>query len=79
MLISALSAHMIHINLNIIFYTHVQHSPTKTNYIKYYGNAHTHTHITVWNITPLRGPWCLVNILIICVFFVCLFVNLASN
>ena len=29
-LINALSAHMIHINLNVIFYTHVEHSPTKT-------------------------------------------------
>ena len=28
-LINALSPHMIHINLNIIFYTHVEHSPTK--------------------------------------------------
>ena len=27
---NALSAHMIHINLNMIFYTHVKHSPTKT-------------------------------------------------
>ena len=36
-LINALSAHMIHINLNI-FYTHVKHSPTKTIYIKYYLN-----------------------------------------
>ena len=35
-LISALSAHMIHINLNMIFYTHIEHSPTKTIYIKYY-------------------------------------------
>ena len=49
-LINALSAHMIHINLNMIFYTHVEHSPTKTIYIKYYTtkqnkNAlHTHTH-----------------------------------
>ena len=34
--INALSAHMIHINLNMIFYTHVKHSPTKTIYIKYY-------------------------------------------
>ena len=33
---NALSAHMIHINLNMIFYTHVEHSPTKTIYIKYY-------------------------------------------
>ena len=35
-LINALSAHMIHINLNMIFYTHVKHSPTKTMYVKYY-------------------------------------------
>ena len=27
--INALSAHMIHINLNMIFYTHVGHSPTQ--------------------------------------------------
>ena len=32
-LINALSAHMIHINLNMIFYTHVEHSPTKTTHI----------------------------------------------
>ena len=31
--IIALSAHMIHINLNMIFCTHVEHSPTKTIYI----------------------------------------------
>ena len=35
-LINALSAHMIHINLNMIFYTHVKHSSTKTIYIKYF-------------------------------------------
>ena len=35
-LINALSAHMIRINLNMIFYTHVQHSPTKTIYIKFF-------------------------------------------
>ena len=29
-LINALSAHMKHINLNMIFYTYVEHSPTKT-------------------------------------------------
>ena len=40
-LINALSTHIIHINLNMIFYTHVEHSPTKTIYIKY---THTHTH-----------------------------------
>ena len=41
--INALSAHMIHINLNMIFYTHVEHSPTKTIYIKYYTEKQTHT------------------------------------
>ena len=52
-LISAVSAHMIHINLNMIFCTHAEHSPTKTIYIKYYTKqktnknalqTHTHTH-----------------------------------
>ena len=30
-LIDALSAHMIHINLNTIFFTHIEHSFTKKN------------------------------------------------
>ena len=30
-LIDALSAHIIHIKLNVIFYTHVEHSPIKSN------------------------------------------------
>ena len=42
-LIKALSTHMIHINLNMIFYTHVEHSPTRTVYIKYYMEKQTHT------------------------------------
>ena len=33
-LINTLSAHMIHISLNMIFYTHVEHSPTKTTHTK---------------------------------------------
>ena len=47
-LINALSTHMIHTDINIIFYIHVKHSLTKTIYIKYYtekhANKHTHTH-----------------------------------
>jgi len=35
-LLNALRAHMMHINLNMIFYTHAEHSPTKTIYIKSY-------------------------------------------
>ena len=55
-LINALSVHMIYINLNMIFYTHVEHSPTKTIYIKFYiyknnikkkRTTHTHTRARV--------------------------------
>ena len=35
-LISALSTHMLHINLNTIFCVHVEQSPTNSNYVKYY-------------------------------------------
>ena len=42
-LINATSAHMMHINLNMISCTNVEHIPTKTIYIKYY-LKHTHTH-----------------------------------
>ena len=41
---------MMHINLNMILYTHVEHSPTKTIYIKYYMEKQTctrHTHIQI--------------------------------
>ena len=41
-LINALNTHMIHINLNMIFCTHVEHNPTKTAYIKYYSEEQTH-------------------------------------
>ena len=45
-LINALSAYIIHIiNLNVIFYTHVEHSSIKNNLHKVlYRNTHTHTH-----------------------------------
>ena len=35
-LINALSAHIIHINLNRIFYTQVEHSPTTTTHTKHH-------------------------------------------
>ena len=35
-LINALSAYMIHINLNMIFYTHVEHSSTQTTHTKHH-------------------------------------------
>ena len=75
-LINALSAHMIHINLNMIFYTHVEHSPTKTIYIKYYKkkyiyikthththtrtHAHTHTHTHAHTHTDCSRNWVLI-------------------
>ena len=46
-LINTLSSHIIHNinNLNMILYTHVEHSPIKDNLHKVlYGNKHTHTH-----------------------------------
>ena len=35
-LMNALSAHMIHVNLNMIFYTYAEHSPIKTTHTKQY-------------------------------------------
>ena len=50
-LINTLRARVMHINLNMIFYTHVEHSPNKTIYIKSYtknkNKTHMHTH-TQW-------------------------------
>ena len=44
MLINALSADIIHINLNMIFCTRVEHSPIKNNLHKVlYGNTHART------------------------------------
>ena len=46
---------MIHINLNMILYTHVEHSPTKTICIKYYtGKTNTHTHYTLLGLCSLK-------------------------
>ena len=39
-LMNALSAHTKHVNLNTIFYTHAEHSPTETIYIRYYMETH---------------------------------------
>ena len=58
-LISSLSTHMIHINLNMVFYTHVEHSPTKTTHTNWQSTIQkddsppppppppTHTQITM--------------------------------
>ena len=49
MLINTLSAHIMHINLNMIFCTRVEHSPIK-NYLHkvLYRNTHTHTSQWIW-------------------------------
>ena len=42
-LINALSAHIIHINLNMIFYTHVESQFYQKQFTwKYYTETHTH-------------------------------------
>ena len=46
-LINSLSAHMIHINLNTISYTHVRAQSYKTIYIRYYMETHMHTHTMI--------------------------------
>ena len=68
-LINALSTHMIHINLNMIFCTHVEHSPTKTICIKYYKkiiykknkkyalHTHTHTHTHTFNTNIISNKY----------------------
>ena len=43
-LINALGAHMIHVNLERIFYTHVEHSPTTTIYLDLVDDAWRPTH-----------------------------------
>ena len=54
-LINALSADIIHINLNIIFYAHVEHSPIKNDLRKVlYGNTHTRTHSHTHSRTQAR-------------------------
>ena len=65
-LINTLSAHVIHINLNMIFYTHVEHSPTKTIHIKYYTkqkqktHTHTHTHAHTHTHNDCSRNWVLI-------------------
>ena len=46
-LIKALSAHIIHLNLNTIFCTHVEGSPTKTIYVRHYMATHSFRGIVV--------------------------------
>ena len=47
-LINALGAHMIHINLNTIFYTPVEDSPTETIYIKAFSRSEKLFCVGVW-------------------------------
>ena len=52
-LINAMRAHIIHMNLNTIFYTHVEHSSTEMIYTKYYIETHTHPHTHTHTHTPV--------------------------
>ena len=61
--INALSAHIIHINLNMIFYTHVEHNSTivlhKVLYKKQKSTTNTHTHSYTHTHTMTSGNWVL--------------------
>ena len=61
-LINALSANMVHINLNMIFYTRVEHSPTKTIYIKYYTKNKTNKKRTTNTHNDCSRNWVLILI-----------------
>ena len=56
-LINALSAHMIHINLHMIFYTHVEHNPTNTlainNLVSLYSVVSVYWAVQAGLLTPL--------------------------
>ena len=52
-LINVLCAYMIHINLNMIFYTPVAHSPTKRKN-KHTHHTHTHTHTHTQTVAETR-------------------------
>ena len=56
-LINALCAHIIHINLNTIFYAHVEDNPTKTIHIRHYMDTlHTpHTHSRTMTVAETVG------------------------
>ena len=70
-LINALSAHMIHINLNMIFYTHVEHSPTKTIYINY----KKYKKICVWVYVCVCVCVCVYHMCVcVCITCVCMHV-----
>ena len=67
-LIHARNAHMIPINLNTIFDTHIEQSPTKTVYIKYYMEQnpthtyafiHTHVHTRIHTHTRMHTHTCM--------------------
>ena len=56
-LINTLSTHMIHVNLNMIFCTHVEHSQNNLHKVLYqkkkkmhYKHTHTHTHNNCLNV-----------------------------
>ena len=48
-LINALGAHMIHINLNTIFYAYVEHLPKQFTEGIIWARTHTHTHTHTHN------------------------------
>ena len=83
-LINALSTQMIHIKLNIILYTHVEHSPIKTIYIKFYMEKGI-SEVCLWKYNLISfvhqcfgiGPYahfvvCVCMCVCVCVCVVCL-------
>ena len=55
-IINVLGGHIIHINLNMIFYIHVEHSPIKNNlHTEAHTHTHTHTHTLTMTVAETGG------------------------
>ena len=61
-LIKALIARIMHICLNTIFYTHLEHSPTKTIYVRYYLETYMHACTHAHPHTPTHTHLSLIHI-----------------
>ena len=67
------STHVIHINLNTIFYTHVEDSPTRPVYIRHYIDTHMTTPVCP------RQHLNIVGVLLLCFVFVLLVIFIRAR
>ena len=66
-LINALSTHMVHINLNMIFYWYIEHNSTQATCTKHHTHTHTHTQKKNYNEFKCVRHWSVSYIIHTCV------------